>query len=153
MKQEINPFTPGLVIRPDGTISVMKEDEENHAPFYQRIIQEEYQKIGMNADDIRQETNLAVLCGILLDDFQILPYQGCTSGDRKFLDGHLFINSLEQLTAAQLSSVIDLYSIVSSQYTMHILKVNPKNFNEEEEVSLGEVYEEILKRPSAGKTH
>ena len=37
---------------------------------------------------------------------------------------------------------------------MHILKVNPKNFNEEEEeVSLGEVYEEILKRPSAGKTH
>ena len=60
---------------------------------------------------------------------------------------------MEQLTDAQLSSVIDLYSIVSSQYTMHILKVNPKNFNEEEEVSLGEVYEEILKRPSAGKTH
>lgn len=153
MKQKINPFTPGLVVKPDGSIEAMKEGEDKHDAFFQRIIKEEYAKIGITVDEIDKEDNLAVLSGILLDDFQILPYQGCTSGNREFLDGHLFINSLEQLTDAQLSTVIDLYSTVSSQYTMHILKFNSQDLTSEEEVSLGEVYEEMLKRPSAGKTH
>lgn len=64
---------------------------------------------------------------------------------------YLFINSLEQLTDSQLPTVIDLYSTISSQYTMHILKVDFHDVNKEEEISIGEVYEEMLKRPSAGK--
>lgn len=153
MKDNINPFTPGLVIMRDGSIEAMKEGEDKHSTFFQRIIKQEYAKIGMSVDNIDKEDNLLVLCGILLNDFQILPYQGCTSGNREFLDGHLFINSLEQLTDSQLPTVIDLYSTISSQYTMHILKVDFHDVNKEEEISIGEVYEEMLKRPSAGKKH
>ena len=36
---------------------------------------------------------------------------------------------------------------------MHILKVDFHDVNKEEEISIGEVYEEMLKRPSAGKKH
>lgn len=153
MKQKINPLTPGLVVKPDGSIESMKEDTDKHVAFFQRIIKEEYAKIGMAVDEIDKEDNLVILCSILLKEFHILPYQGCSSGIREYSDGHLFINSIEQLTDSQLSTVIDLYSTVSSQYTMRILKVDFLDSAKEKEVSLGEIYEEILKRPSASKQH
>lgn len=147
MKKDINPFTPGLVVMPNGRIEVMREKEENHAPFYQRILKEEYCKVGMDAIDIDKENNLTVLMDILINDFNILPYQGCTSGDRKYSDGYLFIPPLNKLTDKQLPTIIDLYSTISSQYTMHVVIPDFSNY-ETTEVSLGEVYEEMLKRPS-----
>lgn len=151
MKNTINPFTPGLVIMPDGEIITMKESDDTHIPFFQKIIKQEYQKTGMPADGIDEEDNLAVLCEILLEKFQILPYQGCTSGDRNYIDGHLFISSLDTVTNQQLPAIIDLYTTISSQYVMHITKVDFDDYNHEEEISLGEIFEEMSKRPS-GKT-
>lgn len=151
MKNTINPFTPGLVIMPDGEIITMKESDDTHIPFFQKIIKQEYQKTGMPADGIDEENNLAVLSKILLEELQILPYQGCTSGDRKYTDGHLFISSLDTVTNQQLPAIIDLYTTISSQYVMHITKVDFDDYNHEEEISLGEIFEEMSKRPS-GKT-
>ena len=34
MKNTINPFTPGLVIMPDGNIVPMNESEDTHIPFF-----------------------------------------------------------------------------------------------------------------------
>lgn len=151
MKNTINPFTPGLVIMPDGEIITMKESDDTHIPFFQKIIKQEYQKTGMPADGIDEENNLAVLSKILLEELQILPYQGCTSGDRNYIDGHLFISSLDTVTNQQLPAIIDLYTTISSQYVMHITKVDFDDYNHEEEISLGEIFEEMAKRPS-GKT-
>ena len=88
-----------------------------------------------------------MLCTQLLNQFQILPYQGCTSGDRKYYDGFLYINSLEQLTDEQLPAIIDLYTVVSSQYKMNILQTHTDG-NNDNFISLGEIYEEMLKRPT-----
>lgn len=147
MKEKINPFTPGLVIMPNGEMISMKEGEDKHAPFFQRILKEEYKKLGIDAAGIDQEDNLEVLCTQLLNQFQILPYQGCTSGDRKYYDGFLYINSLEKLTDEQLPAIIDLYTVVSSQYKMNILQTHTDG-NNDNFISLGEIYEEMLKRPT-----
>lgn len=149
MKEKINPLTPGLIIRPDGGIEAMRENEENHAPFFQRIIKSEYQKLGMPCDNIEVEDNLVVLMKLLINEFQILPYQGCTSGDRRYSDGYLFIPELDKLTDEQLPAIINLYTSISAEYTMHITKTNFQQFDETE-ISLGEIYEEMLNR-STGK--
>ena len=147
MKQKINPFSPGLVIMPNGNIIPMKEDEENHDVFFQRILKKEYEELGISVDDIEKEKNLEVLTSLLLNNFQILPYIGCTSGVRKYQQGFLYINSLENLTDEQLPSIIDLYTIISSEYDMSIFKVQTNGSNDSF-ISLGEIYEEMLRRPT-----
>lgn len=147
MKQKINPFTPGLVIMPSGEIITMKEGEDKHTPFFQKILKAEYKKIGINATNIDDEDNLQVLCTQLLNNFQILPYQGCTLGERKYYDGFLYINSLEKLTDEQLPAIIDLYTIISSEYKMYIVQ-SYGDGREDSYISLGEIYEEMLRRPT-----
>lgn len=147
MKQKINPFTPGLVIMPSGEIITMKEGEDKHTPFFQIILKAEYKKIGINATNIDNEDNLQVLCTQLLNNFQILPYQGCTPGERKYYDGFLYINSLEKLTDEQLPAIIDLYTIISSEYKMYIVQ-SYGDGREDSYISLGEIYEEMLRRPT-----
>ena len=36
MKDNINPFTTGLVIMRDGSIEAMKEGEDKHSTFFQK---------------------------------------------------------------------------------------------------------------------
>lgn len=154
MKKEINPFVPGAVILKNGDISVMNDGY--HDKFFQKIIIDEYKKLGMDVPLIKEENNLMILCSILLYDFGILPYVGCTSGDRKYTTGFLFVPSLEKLEDKQLSTIIDLYSEISSQYIMSIIEVpntRDNNFETssfqtegEREISIGEIYEEMVKR-------
>lgn len=125
----------------------MKKGEDKHTPFFQRILKEEYKKLGIDAVEIEKEENLGVLCTQLLNQFQILPYQGCTFGDRKYYSGFLYINSLTELTDEQMPAIIDLYEVVSSQYKMDILQVKSDG-SDDTLVSLGEIYEEMLKRPT-----
>lgn len=146
MKQKINPFTPGLVIMPDGEF-VLMNDQDTHTMFFRRVLKEQYQKLGIDALKLEEEDNLGVLYSQLLNQFQILPYQGCSSGDRKYTEGFLCIDSLQSLTDEQLPAIIDLYTIVSSQYTMNILETSNQN-QEDSFISLGELYEEMLERPT-----
>lgn len=44
-------------------------------------------------------------------------------------------------------AIIDLYEVVSSQYKMDILQVKSDG-SDDTLVSLGEIYEEMLKRPT-----
>ena len=147
MEEKINPFTPGLVIMPDGSMISMNQDEDYHVTFFQRILKEEYKKLGIDATQIAKEDNLGILCTQLLNRFHILPYQGCTSGDRKYTDGFLYINSLQELTDEQLPAIIDLYTSVSSCYNMNILQTQNDGASDLY-LSLGEIYEEMLKRPT-----
>ena len=105
----------------------------------------------MPADGIDEENNLAVLSKILLEELQILPYQGCTSGDRKYTDGHLFISSLDKITNQQLPAIIDLYTTISSQYVMHIPKLILMIIIMKKKLVLEKFLREMSKRHS-GKT-
>lgn len=148
MNKVINPFTPGAVIMPNGEIITM--NNKNHAPFFQDILKREFEKIGVNAIEIQNEDNLARLSSLLLKQLQILPYQGCSSGDRKYHGGMLFINSVDQLTDEQLSTIIDFYSHVSAKYQMDIWQTSFDDCNDKI-ISLGELYEEILNRSTKNK--
>ena len=44
MKNTINLLLQRLVIMPDGEIITMKESDDTHIPFFQKIIKQEYQK-------------------------------------------------------------------------------------------------------------
>ena len=85
--KDLNPFTPGLVIKPDGSIITM--ESENHATFFQNIIGNEFRKIGLNAKKLIGEDNLEILMNILLDQLNILPYKGCESKTRNYSGGIL----------------------------------------------------------------
>mgnify|MGYP003437205474 FL=1 len=133
---------------PDGEIITMTN--KNHTPFFQDILKMEFEKIGVNADEIKNEDNLGTLGKLLLNQFQILPYQGCSSGDRKYNGGMLFINSVDKLTDEQLSTIIDFYSHVSTKYQMDIWQTSFDDSNDKI-VSLGEIYEEKLNRSTKSK--
>lgn len=130
---------------PDGEIIPMKDG--THAPFFRKIIKSEFKKIGMPVKGLEQEENLDVLFSLLLNQFQILPYQGCSSGDRVFHEGCLYVNSLEQLTDKQLPSIIDFYSAISPVYDVAVYEVS-MNGKDDRLLSLGEVYEEMVNRPT-----
>ena len=78
------------------------------------------------------------LCGLNISFISILPSHILTG---------VYINSLEQLTDEQLPAIIDLYTVVSSQYKMNILQTHTDG-NNDNFISLGEIYEEMLKRPT-----
>lgn len=142
MRKQIDSFIPGLVIMPDGRIIPMKE--ENHAPFFQRIITSEYDKMGVKIGEVKED-NLATLIQILLNEFHILPYVGCTSGDRHFTGGNLFIQSIDQITEEQFPAIMRLYNDISSNYSMNIIQTSASN-PEDQVVSLGDIYLEQLER-------
>ena len=65
IRKGFDPHTPGLVIKNDGSIVTMKD--ENHSTFFQNIIGSEYRKLGINARSIMRQNNLSVLMQVLLD--------------------------------------------------------------------------------------
>ena len=93
--KELDPYTPGLVIKPDGSIITM--EDENHTTFFQNIIGTEFRKMGLNARSLIGQNDLAVLTQILLQQLNILPYRGCESVTRKYSGGTLYIRLLAKL--------------------------------------------------------
>ena len=93
--KELDPYTPGLVIKPDGSIITM--ESENHTTFFQNIIGTEFRKMGLNARSLIGQNDLAVLTQILLQQLNILPYRGCESVTRKYSGGTLYIRLLAKL--------------------------------------------------------
>lgn len=118
--EDLDPFTPGLVIKPDG--SIITTEDENHATFFQNIIGSEFRKMGLNARSLIGQDNLAVLTQILLQQLNILPYQGCESGTRKYSGGTLYINDLDKLSVNQLTSILDVYTVINDSYDMVIIE-------------------------------
>ena len=92
--EDLDPLTPGLVIKEDGSIISM--ESENHITFFQNIIGTEFRKMGLNARSLIGQNDLAVLMQILLQQLNIFPYQGCESGTRKYSGGVLYINDLDK---------------------------------------------------------
>ena len=119
-QKDLDPSTPGLVIKPDGSIITM--EDENHATFFQNIIGPEFRKIGLNARSLIGQDNLAILMQILLQQLNILPYQGCESGTRQYSGGTLYINDLDKLSINQLISIIDVYTVINDSYDMVIIE-------------------------------
>lgn len=119
-KKDLDPYTPGLVIKPDGSIITM--EDENHATFFQNIIGPEFRKMGLNARSLIGQDNLAILMKILLEQLNILPYQGCESGTRQYSGGTLYINDLDKLSINQLISIIDVYTVINDSYDMVIIE-------------------------------
>ena len=97
-------------------------EDENHATFFQNIIGPEFRKIGLNARSLIGQDNLAILMQILLQQLNILPYQGCESGTRQYSGGTLYINDLDKLTINQLISIIDVYTVINDSYDMVIIE-------------------------------
>lgn len=118
--KELDPYTPGLVIKPDGSIITM--ESENHTTFFQNIIGTEFRKMGLNARSLIGQNDLAVLTQILLQQLNILPYRGCESVTRKYSGGTLYINDLDKLTINQLISIIDVYTVINDGYDMVIIE-------------------------------
>lgn len=59
---------------------------------------------------------------ILLQQLNILPYQGCESGTRQYSGGTLYINDLDKLSINQLISIIDVYTVINDSYDMVIIE-------------------------------
>lgn len=126
--KKLDPFTPGLVITPEGEFIAM--ENENHDRFFQDVIGREMMKLGESPKAISKEHNLGVLMGILLTDFQMLPYCGCTPGNRSLDGGYLYTSPLPTLTEEQLEASLSLYDHVSQQYHMDFIEVNINYFND-----------------------
>ena len=136
----LNPFTPGLVIKPDGSIITM--ESENHATFFQNIIGNEFRKIGLNAKKLIGEDNLEILMNILLDQLNILPYKGCGSKTRNYSGGILYINELSSLNKEQLMSIINVYAVINESYDMVICEAD-KNKEEDRFITIDEITNEL----------
>lgn len=148
IRKGFDPHTPGLVIKNDGSIVTMKD--ENHSTFFQNIIGSEYRKLGINARSIMRQNNLSVLMQVLLDQLNVLPYIGCESETRIYNGGILYINELDKLSNDQLLGIINVYSTINDNYDMVI--INPWRNNEDDKyVSIDEVTKELNKRSSLKK--
>ena len=70
---QIELYTPGLVITPEGRFITMKENE-NHDVFFQNILGYLLKNNGSDPRKIMNERNLATLMTMLLQEFHYLPY-------------------------------------------------------------------------------
>ncbi len=140
----MDPYTPGFVITKEGNIISMTT--ENHNRFFQNVIGKEILKLtggigkvgitktGKNTNEIKsvaKQNNTGILFQILLDDFGCLPYQGCSSENRIYNGGILYINSLEELTEIQLQKILNIYQKINETYHMTIVKVGKADMNDE----------------------
>lgn len=140
---ELDPFIPGLVIKPDGSIITM--ESENHATFFQNIIGNEFRKMGLNARSIIGEDNLKVLMNILLRELNILPYQGCESKTRIYGGGILYINELSSLNKEQLMSIINVYTAINENYDTVICETD-KDEKEDRFISIDEIVDALKEK-------
>ncbi len=141
--EDLDPFTPGLVIKPDGSIITM--ESENHATFFQNIIGNEFRKMGLNARSIIGEDNLKVLMNILLRELNILPYQGCESKTRIYGGGILYINELSSLNKEQLMSIINVYTAINENYDTVICETD-KDEKEDRFISIDEIVDALKEK-------
>lgn len=133
MTGKVTKRTPGAVIDVDGNISTM-EESNYHRVFFRNIIKD---KLGVVIDS----DNIDELIRIMLKELGLAVYIGCTEGDRLYQGGFLFIDSLEKLTNEQLLAILALYSDLDYSYDVSIVSKG-----NEDELSLGEVYEEFINR-------
>ena len=141
--EDLDPFTPGLVIKPDGSIITM--ESENHATFFQNIIGNKFRKMGLNARSIIGEDNLKVLMNILLRELNILPYQGCESKTRIYGGGILYINELSSLNKEQLMSIINVYTAINENYDTVICETD-KDEKEDRFISIDEIVDALKEK-------
>ena len=128
---QIDEHVPGLVITPDGKFITM--ENENHETFFQNILGPLLKKEGISPRTIMNEHNLVTLMKLLLNEFHYLPYQGCTSGERYFTGGIVFVSDLKELYTPQLEAILALVDKMNAHYNISIFQINP---NEMEEVIL-----------------
>ena len=112
---QIELYTPGLVITPEGRFITMKENE-NHDVFFQNILGYLLKNNGSVPRKIMNERNLATLMTMLLQEFHYLPYQGCTSGDREYREGDIFISALEEISTPQFEAIVQLIDSMKNRY-------------------------------------
>ena len=146
--EDLDPFTPGLVIKPDGSIITM--ESENHATFFQNIIGNEFRKMGLNARSLIGQNNLGILMEILLEQLNILPYQGCQSKTRIYDGGVLYINELDSLTTEQLLSIIDVYSSINETYDI-VIKITGKNNEDDKFVNIDDITNKLKEKTGSIK--
>ena len=146
--EDLDPFTPGLVIKPDGSIITM--ESENHATFFQNIIGNEFRKMGLNARSLIGQNNLGILMEILLEQLNILPYQGCQSKTRIYDGGVLYINELDSLTTEQLLSIIDVYSSINETYDT-VIKITGKNNEDDKFVNIEDITNKLKEKTGSIK--
>ena len=125
---QIDDHVPGLVITPEGRFITM--EDENHETFFQNILGPLLKKEGISPRTIMNEHNLATLMKLLLNEFHYLPYQGCTSGERYFTGGIVFVPDLKEVYTPQLESILALVNKMNEHYNVSIFQINP---NDEEE--------------------
>ena len=128
---QIDGHIPGLVITPEGKFITM--EDENHETFFQNILGPLLKKEGISPRTIMNEHNLATLMKLLLNEFHYLPYRGCTSGERYFTGGIIFVPDLKEVYTSQLESVLALVNKMNEHYNVSILQVNQ---NEEKDLIL-----------------
>ena len=128
---QLDEQIPGLVITPEGHFITM--ENENHETFFQNILGPLLKKEGISPRTIMNEHNLATLMKLLLNEFHYLPYQGCTSGERYFTGGIVFVPDLKEVYTPQLESILALVNQMNEHYNISIFQINP---NEEEELIL-----------------
>ena len=107
IEKEIDFHTPGLLIDDKGDI---------HQYFFKEFIKKKLD-ISMNTD------NLVELMHILIRDCNTIPYIGCTSGDRKYNEGSLYLEDLNKLTTEQINSIIKLYGAIGNDYLLRFYKL------------------------------
>lgn len=105
-------------------------EDENHETFFQNILGPLLKKEGISPRTIMNEHNLATLMKLLLNEFHYLPYQGCTSGERYFTGGIVFVPDLKEVYTPQLESILALVNKMNEHYNVSIFQINP---NDEEE--------------------
>ena len=125
---QLDEHVPGLVITPEGHFITM--ENENHETFFQNILGPLLKKEGISPRTIMNEHNLATLMKLLLNEFHYLPYQGCTSGERYFTGGIVFVPDLREVYTPQLESILAFVNKMNEHYNVSIFQINP---NEEEE--------------------
>ena len=143
IEKEIDSHTPGLLIDDNGDFYTM-DNKDIHQYFFKEFIKKKLD-ISMNTD------NLVELMHILIRDCNTIPYIGCTSGDRKYNEGSLYLEDLDKLTTEQINSIIKLYGAIGNDYLLRFYKLDYEK-QDEEEISLGDIYEEYVRRMDDSKT-
>lgn len=120
---------------------------ENHDRFFQDVIGRELMKLGKSPKAISKEHDLGTLMGMLLSDFQMLPYCGCVPGSRSLHGGYLYINPLTTLTEEQLEASLSLHEHISQPYHMDFVEIN-FNYLEDRFLNCDDISLELANRKS-----
>lgn len=149
--KDLDTLCPGLVIKEDGTIITM--NDENHDQFFQNIIGTEYRKQGKNARQFSNESNLGVLFYTIINELNFITYKGCSTNDNKrvYDGGILYTPPLKNLTNEQLSSLVATANKINDNYHADIITVGDINFGDSK-VNISDIKIEQKLRSCKAKT-